>query len=127
MVCAERLILVHTFEIGFAFLWIAGTFIMSAMVPTTTEPNTMASKKKTCKALSFPAKTTDAAILKACALEWKKRNVNEDGTLKPNRWAPIYCLRGDTKLSVRLDGKHLVLFGELARTEAPTPRLVWDD
>ena len=88
----------------------------------------MASKKtKTCKALSFPKSTSDAALLKACAKEWKSRNVNADGSLKSNRWAPIYCERDGIRMSVRLVGSDLVLFGEVARIEAPKPRLVWDD
>jgi len=84
-------------------------------------------KKPAQKAISFAKNATDATILKATAAEWKKRNVNADGSLKKNRWAPIYVIRGDVQLSVRLCGKSLVLFGELARMDAPAPRLVWDD
>jgi len=88
----------------------------------------MAKAKKTAtKPISFAEKTTDAAVLARCAKEWKTRNVNTDGSLKPNRWAPIYCIRGKTSLSVRLVGKDLVLFGELSRVKAPAPRLVWGD
>jgi hypothetical protein len=85
----------------------------------------MASKTKTCKALVFPKATTETAILAACKKEWMKRYINKDGTAKANRWAPIYLTRDGQKMSVRLDGKNLILSGELARTTAPASKTVW--
>lgn len=86
----------------------------------------MAQKAKT-SAIVFPAKTSNKAVLDRCAKEWKTRNVNEDGSLKANRWAPIYVKVGDTEMSVRLISGNLVLYGPVASTPAPKPRIVWED
>jgi len=84
----------------------------------------MATSKK-CEAIKFPKNAKNAAILARCSDEWKTRNVNADGSLKKNRWAPIYCIRGDEKLSVRLSGDSLILSGEIARIDCPQPKIVW--
>jgi len=84
----------------------------------------MADSKK-CEAIKFAKSTKNAAILTKCAEVWKTRNVNADGSLKKNRWAPIYVVRGDEKLSVRLTGDSLILSGEIARMDCPKPKLVW--
>ncbi len=65
---------------------------------------------KTCKSTPFPAGTSDEAILNALVLEWAKRNLTADGTLKPNSYAPIYFTRGDVKSQVRRIGGELVIF-----------------
>ena len=92
----------------------------------------MAAKKndaKKCEALKFAKSVKNSAILAKCATVWKERNVNADGSLKKNRWAPIYVVRGDgetaEKMSVRLTGDKLILSGEIASCDCPKPKLVW--
>jgi len=79
------------------------------------------------KAINFAKSTSNKSVLEHCKDEWKRRNIKENGSLKANRWAPIYCTRDGKALSVRLVGKALVLFGEMARIEAPQPKLIWED
>ncbi len=84
------------------------------------------SKNAKAEALKFPKNVSNKVILDKCADVWKTRNVNADGSLKPNRWAPIYCVRGESEsLSVRLVGKKLILSGEIAERLAPTPKITW--
>lgn len=82
--------------------------------------------KKICKALAFADKTSNAKILTACCVEWVKRNKLADGALNKNNYAPIYCTRGDEKLSVRRSGNELVLFAAIANCKLPyQTAVVW--
>ncbi len=66
---------------------------------------------KTCKALQFAADASDESILNVCVQTWADRNLNADGSLKPNSYAPIYLTRGDDeKLLVRRIGSDLTLY-----------------
>lgn len=82
----------------------------------------MADSKKKCEALKVPKNAKPDAILKLAKAEWVKRFVNPDGSAKKNRWAPIYIDRGDEKLSARILGDEMVLFGPIARCPKPAPK-----
>lgn len=87
----------------------------------------MANKSNKCESLKVGAKLSNAKVLDLAKREWVKRFVLPDGSLKKNRWAPIYILRGDEKLSARLDGDDLILSGVIARCPKPAPKqIVWE-
>ena len=69
---------------------------------------------KICKALSFASDASDESILNTCVQTWADRNLNADGSLKPNSYAPIYLTRGDgesaEKLLVRRVQDNLTLY-----------------
>lgn len=80
----------------------------------------MANKK--CESLKVAKKTSNEKVLALAKQEWIRRFVNEDGTAKKNRWAPIYILRGDEQMVARLAGENLILQGTVATCPKPAPK-----
>lgn len=83
---------------------------------------TVANAGKKCEALKVAKSIKPDAILKLAKAEWVKRFVNADGSVKKNRWAPIYIEQGDKKLSARILGDEMVLFGPIASCPKPAPK-----
>jgi len=80
-------------------------------------------ESKKCEALKVAKNASHAQILKLAKAEWIKRFVNADGSVKKNRWAPIYVQQGDNSLSVRIVADKLVLYGPLAECDKPKPKI----
>ncbi len=78
---------------------------------------------KLCKAIQFAADATEATILNALLKVWCERNINEDGTLKHNCYAPVYCVVGEVKMSARRIGDKLTLFKAAGSISLPTQKV----
>ena len=82
--------------------------------------------KKLCKAIQFAADASEALILNTLLKVWCERNINKAGGLKHNCYAPVYCVRGDVKMSARRIGDKLTLFKGIASIDLPTAKVTYE-
>jgi hypothetical protein len=87
----------------------------------------MKNKVENGEVFIIPAKVTDAEAVKLAKKEWVRRYVTSDGTLKKNRFAPIYARRGDAegeRLVFLYGGDTLTLFKATEHKESITTKVV---